>query len=126
MSQAIHSLSCPSEGVVAIAATGSLQWTASAEWLTATDEPPPPKTSDAASQVRLRRSYVMTGSLARGARACSKPRFQVRPRSREVAKPMLRAPPSKIRPTWKTATTVFPEAKESGSTSVSCWLSELR
>src|SRR3954462_9309399 len=39
---------------------------------------------------------------------------------------MLRAPPSNTRPTWKTATTFLPNAAESGSTSVSCWLSPFR
>jgi hypothetical protein len=35
---------------------------------------------------------------------------------------MFAAPPSEIRPTWKTATTVEPHEAVSGSTSVACWL----
>jgi hypothetical protein len=38
---------------------------------------------------------------------------------------MFAAPPSRMRPTWKTATTVDPQDAVSGSTSVACWLAAL-
>ena len=84
----------------------------------------------AASHVPCAASYTTTGSLARSAgpgrgdesvRPGSRPAFQVAPPSREVAKPMATAPPSKTRPTWTTATTVEPKANVSGSACVACW-----
>src|SRR5207247_2404789 len=47
---------------------------------------------------------------------------QLAPPLDERAQPMSEAPPLKKRPTWYVATTVEPEAKVSGSTSVACWL----
>ena len=47
------------------------------------------------------------------------------PASRDVEKPVAAAPPpSRARPTWKTATIVRPSAKLSGSASVWCWYSK--
>jgi len=87
---------------------------------------PWPKTRETTSHVPCFWSYAIAGSLTRGVRPWRKPRFQVRPLFRETAKPMLCEPPSKYRPTWKTATTVVPKAAESGSTSVACSLAGLR
>src|SRR5919197_4897007 len=53
------------------------------------------------------------------------PCLQLLPPLVEVAKPMLAAPPLKMRPTWKAATIVLPKAKVSGSTSVLWMLSGL-
>jgi hypothetical protein len=39
----------------------------------------------------------------------------------DVAKPMPDAPPVGLRPSWKTATTVLPNEKLSGSAADSCW-----
>jgi len=50
------------------------------------------------------------------------PVVQCLPASVEVAQPMLLAPPSKKRPVWKVPTIVLPNANESGSTCVLCWL----
>jgi hypothetical protein len=50
------------------------------------------------------------------------PVVQVRSAFVVVAQPMLLAPPSKKRPVWNVATTVFPYPKESGSSCVLCWL----
>ena len=45
-----------------------------------------------------------------------KPCFHLTPPLREVAHPMLEAPPFWNRPDWKADTIVFPTAKVSGST----------
>jgi hypothetical protein len=50
-----------------------------------------------------------------------RPERQLRPPSREVAKPVAAAPPSKKRPTWKTLTIVDPMPTACGSTCVACW-----
>ena len=61
--------------------------------------------------------------LETAVRAGRIPWRQVRPPSLDVEKPMPAAPPSRRRPTWKSATVVAPTVDESGSTSDSCWLS---
>src|SRR5215475_10584399 len=71
----------------------------------------------------------MDGSLTRSAEPPpaylvmpgSRPLVHVLPLSVDVAKPIVQAPPSKMRPTWNTATIVEPLEKVSGSTSV-WWL----
>ena len=47
---------------------------------------------------------------------------QCAPESLDTAQPMFDAPPSSNRPTWKVLTTVDPNEKLSGSTSVAWWL----
>ena len=88
--------------------------------------------SEFASHTPCTASHATTGSLARvdgpGGTEFEVspgriPSRHVRPPSLEVAKPMLAAPPVRFRPTWKTATVVWPTVCESGSTSDSCWLS---
>src|ERR687886_2103103 len=49
-----------------------------------------------------------------------RPVRHVPPRSRETAKPIAAAPPSKNRPLWNTATTVEPAAAACGSTALAC------
>ncbi|HEY1366849.1 MAG TPA: hypothetical protein VGF23_07040 [Gaiellaceae bacterium] len=86
------------------------------------------------SHVPCSASYATAGSEARftvpggddsTVRPGNAPVRHVRPASVEVANPMLEAAPSSNRPSWKVATTVEPNAKPSGSTAVSCWLSGL-
>ena len=73
----------------------------------------------AASQTPCAESNPITGSLARNHSPTGveldvsegrRPERHVRPASREVAKPMFAAAPSRIRPTWKTETIVDPNA----------------
>src|SRR6186997_3208943 len=52
------------------------------------------------------------------------PVVHVRPELVEVAQPRLLEPPLSKRPVWKVATIVFPNANESASTCVLCWLDE--
>ena len=72
-----------------------------------------------ASQTPCTASKPITGSLARSHSPAGvefdvsegrRPERQVRPASRDVAKPMFAAAPSRIRPTWKTETIVDPNA----------------
>src|SRR5262245_21329597 len=104
----------------------------STERLTRIWNPPGPKLSDEASQTPWAASYPTLGSLARGfgfgpgddedeVTPGRSPLRHARPPSDDVEKPIAVAPPVAIRPTWKTATTVLPNEKLSGSTSVACW-----
>ena len=85
--------------------------------------------SAVASHTPCAASKPTVGSLARGsAPGCGEsevmpgrsPDRQWLPASADVATPIAVAPPFSIRPTWNTATIVFPKAKLSGSTSVAC------
>ena len=86
------------------------------------------------SHTRWAASYATDGSLTRS-NGLPSPRdaiereagqepgaSQVAPPSPDRTNPMSLAPPLKNRPTWKVPTTVLPNAKVSGSTSVACWL----
>jgi hypothetical protein len=76
-------------------------------------------------------SYATDGSLTRSNGLPSAPEENVKPGrnpggphvtppSPDRTNPMSVAPPLKNRPTWKVPTTVLPNAKVSGSTSVAC------
>src|SRR5204862_1812863 len=137
LSQAIRSLSRrsgPSVGAT-VAVTGASQCTPSRERLTRTAERSLTTASDATSQTPCCASKATLGSLTIGHGPAGvelavvegrKPRVHVAPRLRENEKPMLEAPPPKIRPLWNTARTDEPTANESGSTCVSCWLCGFR
>ena len=87
----------------------------------------------ATSQTPCSASYATVGSEAAvsGPAGFDEPvtpgsalRCQVRPPSRETAVPMFAAAPEERRLSWNATTTVDPNEKLSGSTAVSCWLSE--
>src|SRR5437762_2739896 len=85
------------------------------------------------SHTRWTASYATDGSLTRSNGLFAAPEEKVMPGrnpggphvappSPDRTNPMSVAPPLKNRPTWKVPTTVLPNAKVSGSTSVACWL----
>src|SRR5207247_2597352 len=76
-----------------------------------------PWTPSQATAVSVARSAAPAGELD-VVRDGSTPERQLRPPSREVAKPIAAAAPSKKRPTWKTLTIVEPAATACGSTCV--------
>src|SRR6478752_5317282 len=91
---------------------------------------------DEISHAPCRASNATDGSLTRSNGLPAAPELNVRPGRNpgapqvappfpERTKPISVDPPLKKRPTWNALTTVLPNAKVSGSSSVACWLEEL-
>src|SRR6266702_3957905 len=112
--------------------TGALQVSPSVDRLAITSTMPPPDwwpPSQEVSHTPWRASKAIDGSLTEkngpvGVDAVvvagRKPCVHEPPPSRLVAQPMSLEPPLNTRPVWNTATTVDPNTKVSGSTSVAC------
>jgi hypothetical protein len=126
LSQAIQFLSWrprPRSGstTVVVHVSPSLERDASSEVAKPSGMARPPRTE--AIQTPCTRSYAIAGSETNVSETPDgsgrTPDVHVRP-SCDVAKPIPDAPPVALRPTWKTATTVSPNEKLSGSTAVEC------